>query len=321
MKTPWKLGAYATAMVLVSAGAFGVGTVTGSPIEMNEEHNTHGRDDSSGGTHSATPAGPAGLRVSESGYTLAPINAPGTTGKSGKLRLRVLGPDGTPVTEFTESHEKKLHLIVVRTDTTEFRHVHPTLGSDGTWSIDWQWQEAGTYRVFADFVPTALGDGLTLTRIVEVGGEYRPKPFPKSSTVAKVDDYTLTLDGSLVAGKGAPVTVRVERDGKPVTALQPYLGAYGHLVSLRDGDLGYLHVHPDGEAGDESGEGGPEVSFHVETPTAGSYRLFFDFQINDRVRTAEFTVSTDEAGDSPADEPDDEQGDDDDGHGGDGHGH
>lgn len=303
MKTPLKLGAYATAVALVSAGAFGVGTVTGSPIEMKEEHNAHGTAASSGGPRSAPPAppaGPAGLRVSESGYTLTPVSAPVVTGKPGELRFRVLGPDGKPVTEFTESHEKKLHLIVVRTDTTEFRHVHPTLASDGTWSLDWKWQEAGTYKVFADFVPSALDEGLTLTRIVEVGGKYQPKPFPKSSTVAKVDDYTLTLDGSLVAGKGSPVTVRVERDGEPVTTLQPYLGAYGHLVSLRDGDLGYLHVHPEAEAGGEGSTGGPEVSFQVETPTAGSYRLFFDFQIDDQVRTAEFTVSTDEAGDPPA---------------------
>ena len=36
----------------------------------------------------------------------------------------------------------------------------------------------------------------------------------------------------------------VTRDGRPV-AVEHYLGAKGHLVALRQGDLAFLHVHPD----------------------------------------------------------------------------
>lgn len=45
-----------------------------------------------------------------------------------------------------------------------------------------------------------------------------------------------------------------------VTDLKPYVGAFGHLVALRAGDLAYLHVHPDGAPGDgrtAPGPGGP----------------------------------------------------------------
>ena len=28
--------------------------------------------------------------------------------------------------------------------------------------------------------------------------------------------------------------------------MEPYLGAKGHLVALREGDLAYLHIHPEG---------------------------------------------------------------------------
>jgi hypothetical protein len=80
------------------------------------------------------------------------------------------------------------------------------------------------------------------------------------------------------------VAVRVSRDGEPVTDLEPYLGAYGHLVALREGDLAYLHVHPEG------GDAGPEVPFAVEVPSAGGYRLFFDFRHEGVVRTAELAV-------------------------------
>ena len=65
-----------------------------------------------------------------------------------------------------------------------------------------------------------------------------------------VGDYTVTLDGDVKAGGDSKLTLTVAKDGKPVTDLQPYLAAYGHLVALRDGDLAYLHVHPEGEPGD-----------------------------------------------------------------------
>jgi hypothetical protein len=76
----------------------------------------------------------------------------------------------------------------------------------------------------------------------------------------------------------------------PVTDLQPYLAAYGHLVVLRQGDLAYLHVHPDGEPGDGRTKAGPNIVFYAEVPSAGTYRLYLDFKHGDVVRTAEFTV-------------------------------
>ena len=82
------------------------------------------------------------------------------------------------------------------------------------------------------------------------------------------------------------LTTRIELDGEPVTDLEPYLGAFGHLVALRAGDLGYLHVHP------EEGEAGPGVEFATAFPTPGTYRLFLDFQHRGVVHTAAFTVES-----------------------------
>ena len=69
------------------------------------------------------------------------------------MSFEILDAAGTAVTDFATEHDKQLHLIVVRADGTHFRHVHPERGADGAWSIPWQWEAAGTYRVFADFVP------------------------------------------------------------------------------------------------------------------------------------------------------------------------
>jgi hypothetical protein len=76
-----------------------------------------------------------------------------------------------------------------------------------------------------------------------------------------------------------------------VTDLQPYLAAYGHLVALRQGDLAYLHVHPDGEPGDGRTQAGPAIVFHTVAPSAGTYRLYLDFQHEGVVRTAELTMT------------------------------
>ena len=257
---------------------------------------------------------PAGLQVSTSGYTLSPISAPEAVAEAGTLSFRVLGPSGKPVTEFTKNHEKDLHLIVVRTDTAEFYHVHPVVDANGHWSIDWAWETAGTYKVLADFVPTELGEELALARLVEVAGHHTPQPLPDHAMISEVDGYTVTLTGDLVAGASSLVTATVERDGQPVLDLEPYLGAYGHLVALRDGDLAYIHVHPDGKPGDGATESGPEVSFHIETPTVGIYRLFLDFQVDGEVRTADFTLSATEPDGTPSDAPADHEDEHGDGH-------
>jgi hypothetical protein len=90
------------------------------------------------------------------------------------------------------------------------------------------------------------------------------------------------FDVELADHEGA-LTVTVRRGGDVVTT-EPYLGAAGHLVALRDGDLAYLHVHPLDEE-----PSGP-VRFALEYPSPGRYALFFDFQVDGTVRTARFVV-------------------------------
>jgi hypothetical protein len=96
--------------------------------------------------------------------------------------------------------------------------------------------------------------------------------------------YTVTLDGELAAGAESALSFSVSRDGRPVTDLEPYLGASGHLVALRAGDLAYLHVHPQD---DPDG-----ITFHTQAPSTGTYRLYLDFKHGGTVHTAEFTVTT-----------------------------
>jgi hypothetical protein len=73
-------------------------------------------------------------------------------------------------------------------------------------------------------------------------------------------------------------------DGRPAV-LEPYLGAYGHLVVVRQGDVGYVHVHPEPQLVDG------QVKFWLTAPSPGTFRMFFDFQVGGAVHTAAWTAT------------------------------
>jgi hypothetical protein len=299
---PAKVAAYALGLAVIFGGAYGIGGMVG-PVAERPAAEAAGVTATDAPAESAAGADilPGGLQVSQNGYTLTPLTTSIKPGEPTDFRFTVIGPDGKPVTGYQVAHGKKLHFIVVSRDLTTFQHLHPEL-ADGVWSVKLTLPEAGAYRAFADFVP-ADGEGLTLGTDLNAEGEYAPKALPEAGRTASVGGYTVSLAGDLVPGKSSKVTVSVAKDGKPVTDLQPYLEAYGHLVALRAGDLAYLHVHPDGEPGDGKTAPGPQITFYAEVPSRGDYRLFLDFKHEGTVRTADFTVRAEqktEQGHEPA---------------------
>jgi len=307
MKTVVKIGGFALGLAAVFAAALAVGSAIG-PVP--DTANTANAAEASAPAGTADPmAGinevdspaelPGGLMSSEDGYTLQLGERSLPAGPQTSIDFRILGPDGQPVTAYQVAHDKELHLIVVRRDLTGFQHVHPNRAADGTWGVPLDLSAAGQYRVFADFTPVGH-DGITLAADLAVAGSFAPVPLPAPSRTAQVDGYTVTLAGDLVAGQSSELTLSVTRDGVPVTDLQPYLAAYGHLVALRDGDLAYLHVHPAGTPGDGVTTAGPGITFYAAIPSPGDYGLFLDFQHNGVVRTAAFTAHADAGPVAPA---------------------
>jgi hypothetical protein len=291
MRTPTRIGGYAVGLLAIFAASLGVGRVVGPDAAPPPPppHADGGYADADAGHADADTADavdvPGGLQVAQDGYRLVPTSTALPAGTPAPFTFRVVGPDGTPVTGYTPTHDKDLHLIAVRRDLTDFQHVHPTMAADGTWSVPLTAAAAGPYRVFADFQPTGRAEPLTLGVDVTAAGPYAPRTRPAPTRTAIVDDYTVTLTGDLVPGTASTLTLEISRAGRPVTDLQPYLAAYGHLVALRDGDLAYLHVHPDGGTG-----AGPGLTFVAEVPSAGAYGLFLDFRHGGKVRTAAFTA-------------------------------
>lgn len=298
-----RITAFTAALAATFGTAYGVGEAFDPVVEdpAPARHDTHPRassepeseGDGQGGHggHEAEPAG--GLQISENGYTLDLTTARVAAGERSELRFVVRDSAGRAVTAYQREHDKELHLIVASRDLGTYRHLHPARAADGTWSIPVDLPRAGGYRVFADFTPAKKGaENLTLGADLAASGPYEPQPLPAPRRTAKVHGYEVRLDGALRPGRAGELKLKVSRDGRPVTDLQPYLGAYGHLVALRSGDLAYLHVHPNGEPGDGTTKPGPDISFTATAPSTGTYRLFLDFQHEGRVHTAAFTVRT-----------------------------
>jgi len=293
LSAPVKLASFAIAAAVVLVASFGVARVVapdaGTDHPSGGSHGTMSMDmpgmDMSGagqegtGDH-ATAAEedlpPPGLAVAEAGYRLVPETMLIAAGPAQPFRFRLLGPDGQPVQRFDQLHERELHLIVVRRDLTGFQHLHPVRQPEGGWSATLDVPTGGTWRAFADFKPTGGPSQLTLGVDLQVSGTFEAGVGP---TAATPPDPRVTVR---FERQGDSIETVVQRAGVPILP-DPYLGARGHLVALRAGDLAYFHVHP------EEGSG-PAVRFSARLPTGGSYALFFDYQVDGTVRTAATTT-------------------------------
>jgi hypothetical protein len=288
-----RLAAYAAALTLLGGAAAAVGSATDPTppfqdcLAVAAAHAGLQSDDAmGGGAEPMIPAVPGadGHATELAGLRLAPRTQTLTAGATTTWRFRIVGCDGKPVRGFEPENGKLLHLIVARSDLTGYQHLHPRLAPDGTFAVDIATPRPGRYRAIADFV--VHGRKYVLGTTLVAPGRSAEMPLPRAGQHATADGYDVELQRPAVmkAGAEAQLTFRITRDGRPVGDLQPYLGAYGHLVALHAPDLSYSHVHPDGED-----RAAGLITFDTEFHTHGRYRLFLQFQTAGRVHTAAFT--------------------------------
>jgi hypothetical protein len=217
-------------------------------------------------THGVGMSAPAGLAVEQDGYRLVQGRDTFVAGRSQPYVFRILGPNGSMLRQFDVEHERRLHLIVVgREADAPFLHLHPRQRADGAWTVPLELPTAGSYRVFADFTT----GGARRTLAIDLAATAGPPAaaFWDSSYVVKL------------RRQGDRFVFGVRGDRGPVDT-QPYLGAGGHLVVLREGDLAYIHAHAEQD----------ELAFDVPFPSEGRYRLYLQFKVGGTVETARFEV-------------------------------
>lgn len=291
-----RLAAVVGGLALAIVAGFGLGRATdpAAPAATGSGH-LHPPGTAPHHHHGGAAGGGAmaaeGLAVSAAGYTLVPETTQLRAGEREDFRFTIVGPDRKPVTSFAVVHEKPMHMIVIHRDLNGYQHLHPDMAPDGTWHVPLVLPRPGVWRIYTDFsvldaagTPTPLTLGVDLT----VAGDYQPEPLAAPARTTELDGFTIAYEGTPQVDAVNPVMFRVSRAGAPVKDLEPYLGAYGHLVVLREGDLAYVHVHPEEQLAEEGG-----VRFWLGLPGPGRYRMFLDFQVAGVVRTAEFTVVVD----------------------------
>lgn len=211
-------------------------------------------------------------------------------GETAQVTIQIRDANGRAVEKFDVSHEKLMHLIVVSKDLAHFAHLHPDYKESGLFQVDVPFPADGEYKLIADFIPTG-GSARTETHWVTVGSG---KPAaaalqPDASLTRTVDGKEVTLSfDKLKAGQEIKMTFAIKDAGSkaPITNLQPYLGAVGHVVIMSgDAEL-YLHNHPL----DEKAKG-PNAEFATTFPKAGLYKIWGQFQHEGHVFTVPFTVN------------------------------
>jgi hypothetical protein len=288
--TSSRLAAFAAGLAVLGAAAAGVGAATHPRppfqdcLKAAAAEAGFGKDAMGGASMVEAIPGADGLRSQLAGVALRPLPRPFAAGTAATWRFRLTGCDGEALRGFEPENGKLLHLIVVRKDLTAYQHLHPRLDPDGTWSVELRTPRAGDYRAIADFVID--GRKYVVGTTLHVPGAADDSPLPAPALHARTDGYDVELQrpARLEAGEEDQLTFRITRDGRPVRDLQPYLGAYGHLVALHAPELAYSHVHPDGE---DRAQGA--ITFATELHERGAYRLFMQFRADGRVHTAAFT--------------------------------
>ena len=275
MSAPARLGLFAALLVLVFAGAAAAGAVVDVDRSTEPAGEAAGHGDEMG---AMAPDPVRGLAVSDAGLTLEPVEAPTAPGRAGELAFRITGKDGRVVRDFDVEHTKRMHLIVVRRDMTGFQHLHPTPARR---------RHAGRRPSRCPRpAPTACSPTSPWTAR---RGRWRPTsrsaatsgavPLPAPARTTRPATCACTSTRARAAPGSRPSCASPSRAAASPSQVEDYLGAKGHLVALREGDLAYLHVHAEED----------RLAFEATFPTPGRYRLFLQVQVDGRLHTVEFT--------------------------------
>ena len=235
--------------------------------------------------HAGMGHSPLGLSTTQDGTTIAPASFTVAPGRRQPLRFRVLGEDGQALRSGLRGRGAAAPAPDRRPPRPD-RLPAPAPGDGRRRHLE-RAAEGRAARCLPRLrrLPAQLPEARAGRRPAR-RGRFPAGALPAPAPTASTDGYDVRLERpALHAGREAALRFTVSRGGRPVREIQPYLGARGHLVALRQGDLAYLHAHPE-EHEDAAGA----IPFAADFLSAGAYRLFLQFKIDGVVHTAGFTV-------------------------------
>lgn len=240
-------------------------------------------------------------------------------GQEVTLNFSVKDKQGAVTKNLKVVHEKLMHLLVVSDDLAQFDHVHPEQQqADGSFRLKYKFPNGGVFKLYTDFTPQDSEQIINVFE-VNVAGEKREKtPLVADKELTKTVDgltFSIKVNQPIKAGSATGLDFYVtDADGKPVTDLQPYLGAMAHFVVISEDTTKFLHVHAmEGKMTESKGTEGnqkmdhgdmemdvkpnannpgkPTVQAHTEFPAAGLFKLWGQFQRAGKVYTVPFILN------------------------------
>lgn len=221
-------------------------------------------------------------------------------GEPAQFTFTIKNPKGETVETVDIVHEKPMHLLIVSQDLAEFYHEHPEQQSDHTFKTSFTFQNGGKYKLYADFTPTGGKQTVQSFDVTVTGNPRRPLDLVADEKFEKtVDDLLVTMkpNDDLFSGKNVTLVYNVldANTKKPATDLQNYLGELAHFVVISQDLQNFVHVHPMSPDADHSHSAEKPVqatiAAHVSFPKAGLYKIFAQFQRNNKVITVPFVVN------------------------------
>ena len=207
--------------------------------------------------------------------------------------------------QFNVVHEKLFHLFIVSQDLGHFQHIHPIQQPDGSFVVETVLPKPVIYKAYCDFFP--VGGTRQVIRKSLGTAALSDKSLSSRANLVLDQELRKSVDGirfelatnpvDLVSGKLTYLKYHMvdETTGQPVTDLQPYLGAWGHTFILSEDLNDSLHAHPETmipEGIDRSTLiSGADISFETFFRRSGRYRIWSQFQRENKVSTISFTVN------------------------------
>jgi hypothetical protein len=214
-------------------------------------------------------------------------------GRSVSLTFRVRDPKtGAPVTDFQIVHEKYIHFFIVSADLEYFSHEHPVLGPDSIFRHTTTFPKPGTYKLIVDFYPTGATPQL-ISKIISTAGYRRaltdawttPPADLQPKTSENLEISLTTEPAQPIAGKKTLLFFHLKpTDGNDAPVIEPYLGAWSHMLIASNDLIDAIHDHP------TIADGGPQAQFDIFFPREAVYRIWVQFQRHGKVNTVPFTL-------------------------------
>lgn len=221
------------------------------------------------------------------------------------LHFSVVDQNGKALKDFDASEDQILHLTIVRKDRTNFQHLHPVFDKvNGSFSKEVVFPNNGDYRIYATFATSTdkrTVKSETIYKDVHVGdlGNYTPPQALEINKTAAAsngfiagfffppnDDSIGPTNTTFYAGQESSIAISVNRDGQPFTDFKTYDGSAGRLAVLGP-DLS-LQTIESTTSGDTTHSG--LITFSVNFPKAGYYKLFLQTESTSQTYTFEFAL-------------------------------